>query len=226
MDVLNPKSHIPNLFTLCNLLSGCTGIVFVLEGRNLPAAYFVWVAAVFDFADGFAARMLKVNSPVGKELDSLADVVSFGALPAFVLYKLGQHLPFPLPYTALAVAAFSALRLAVFNTDSSQSDVFKGLPTPANALFITSLPLLPQTLLQWIEQPVPFVLLCVVSSLLLVSRIELFALKFKNFSWKGNEIRFTFIAFSVLLLALLKAIAIPIIILFYLVVSLFIRKSA
>lgn len=222
---LNFKSHIPNLLTLGNLLCGCTGIVFVLEERHIPAAYFVWLAAAFDFADGFVARMLKVISPVGKELDSLADVVSFGALPAFVLYKMAQHLTFPLPYLAFAVAAFSALRLAVFNIDTTQSDSFRGLPTPANALFITSLPLLPESIISWILQPVSFVALCLVSSFLLVSRIELFALKFKNFRWKDNALRFTFLAISVLLLAILQTSAIPVVILLYIVVSLFMRKA-
>jgi CDP-diacylglycerol--serine O-phosphatidyltransferase len=222
---VNIKAHIPNLLTLGNLLCGCTGIVFVLEDRSLPAAYFVWLAALFDFADGFAARLLKVNSPVGRELDSLADVVSFGVLPAFVLYKTGQHLPFPVPYVAFAVAAFSAMRLAVFNTDISQSDSFKGLPTPANALFITALPLLPESIISWIARPLPFVALCIASSLLLVSRLELLALKFKNFSWKDNALRFTFLAISVLLLGILQTSAIPIVIMLYIVVSLFMRKS-
>lgn len=223
---MNIKAHIPNLLTLGNLLCGCTGIVFVLEERSMPAAYFVWLAAAFDFADGFAARLLKVNSPVGKELDSLADVVSFGVLPAFVLYKMGQHLSFPLPYIPFAVAAFSALRLAIFNIDTTQSDSFRGLPTPANALFLTSLPLLPESIVSWIAQPVPFAVLCSISSLLLVSRIELFALKFKNFTWKGNALKFTFLGVSVLLLVTLKTSAIPVIVMLYIVVSLFIRKPA
>ncbi|MCS6973547.1 MAG: CDP-diacylglycerol--serine O-phosphatidyltransferase [Cyclobacteriaceae bacterium] len=219
------KSHIPNLLTLCNLLCGCAGIVFVLENRTIPAAYFVWLAALFDFADGFAARLLKVSSPIGKELDSLADVISFGVLPSVAFYKMGYPLPAPLPYTAFMIAAFSAIRLAVFNIDTSQSDSFKGLPTPANALFITSLPLLPSGITGWLSQAFPFVLICILSSVLLVSRIELFALKFKNFSWKENRIRFTFLALSVLLLAVLKISAIPLIILLYIVVSLIVHKS-
>jgi CDP-diacylglycerol--serine O-phosphatidyltransferase len=217
--------HIPNLLTLCNLLCGCTGIVFVLEGRPAPAAWFVWAAAGFDFADGFAARWLKVTSPIGKELDSLADVVSFGVLPALALYKWGQLLPFPVPYVAFSIAAFSALRLAVFNVDTSQTQSFRGLPTPANALFVTSLPLLPPTWTAWLHMPALFIALCAVSSALLVSRIELFALKFQKFSWQGNEVRFIFLAISVLLLVILKAQAIPFIILLYVVMSLFVRKG-
>ncbi len=218
------KAHIPNALTLCNLLCGCTGIVFVLENRPVPAAWFVWGAAFFDFTDGFAARWLKVSSPLGRELDSLADVVSFGLLPSFVLYKMGQPLPFPVAYFAFSVAAFSALRLAIFNIDSSQTDSFKGMPTPANALFITSLPLLPATWIAWMGNWALFMLLCMASSALLVSRIELFALKFKKFRWQGNELRFTFLAISVLLIALLNFRAIPFIIMLYLLMSLFIRK--
>src|SRR5690242_19132741 len=137
--------HLPNFLTCCNLICGCFGIVCLLENRNIPAAYFVWTAGVFDFFDGFTARMLKVSSPIGKELDSLADVVSFGVLPALVMYKLiGDHTANEwLPYAAFMIAAFSALRLAIFNVDETQTDSFKGLNTPANSLFITSLPLLP-----------------------------------------------------------------------------------
>ncbi len=201
------------------------GIVFVLEDRTVPAAWFVWIAALFDFADGLTARLLKLGSPIGKELDSLADVVSFGVLPAVVLYKIGQHLPFPVAYFSFAVAAFSALRLAVFNTDDSQTDSFRGLPTPANALFITALPLLPPTWLSWINHVPLFMALCAASSAVLVSRLQLFALKFKNFTWKDNKIRFTFLAISVLLLAGMRVRAIPFIILLYLLLSLVWKRA-
>src|SRR5689334_16277726 len=109
--------HIPNFLTCCNLLCGCLGVVFVLEGRDVPAAYFVWIACVFDFFDGFAARILKVSSPIGKELDSLADMVSFGLLPSLVVYKMlsESNAPDYVPYVAFSIAVFSALRLAIFN---------------------------------------------------------------------------------------------------------------
>lgn len=216
------KKHLPNFLTSCNLMCGCLGIVFVLEERGVPAAYLVWLACVFDFFDGFAARMLKVHSPVGKELDSLADVISFGVLPALVMYKMigASSSSVILPYAAFMIAVFSALRLAIFNVDETQSDSFKGLNTPANTLFITSLPLLSDDVGGWLYQPVILVAITFIFSLLLVSRIEIFALKFKNFSWQENKLRFTFLLLSVLLLVSLQILAIPLIIILYIVLSL------
>jgi CDP-diacylglycerol---serine O-phosphatidyltransferase len=214
--------HLPNFLTCCNLLSGCFGIVFLLENRGIPAAYFVWAACIFDFLDGFVARMLKVSSPIGKELDSLADVVSFGVLPAMVMYKLiaSSSSMESLPYLGFTIAAFSALRLAIFNVDTRQSDSFIGLNTPANTLFITSLPLLPSQVGSWLYQDWLLIMITMVFSLLLVSPIEIFALKFKNFSWSDNKLRFTFLLLSVLLIVILKISAIPVIILLYIALSL------
>jgi CDP-diacylglycerol--serine O-phosphatidyltransferase len=221
----NMKKHIPNFLTCCNLLSGCFGIVFLLESRDLSstytAAYFVWISCVFDFFDGFAARFLKVSSPIGKELDSLADMVSFGLLPSMVMYKMLQastaH-PY-IPYIAFLIAVFSALRLAIFNVDETQRDSFKGLNTPATTIFISSLPLLVGQTGDWLYQTTTLVIITVVFSLLLVSRIEIFALKFKNFSWRDNKLRFTFLLLSVLLLATLQFVAIPLIIILYVTLS-------
>lgn len=217
--------HLPNFLTCCNLICGCFGIVFLLEERSIPAAYFVWAACVFDFLDGFVARMLKVSSPIGKELDSLADVVSFGVLPAMVMYRLiaANSSMESLPYLAFMIAAFSALRLAIFNLDTRQSDSFIGLNTPANTLFITSLPLLPAGVTEWLFQDWLLALITVVFSLLLVSPIEIFALKFKNFTWRDNKIRFTFLLLSVLLIVFFKVSAIPLIILLYIAMSLLSR---
>ena len=214
--------HLPNFLTCCNLICGCFGIIFLLEDRSVPAAYFVWAAGIFDFFDGFAARWLKVSSPIGKELDSLADVVSFGVLPALVMYKLiGANTTMEsLPYLGLTIAAFSALRLAIFNVDTRQTDSFIGLNTPANTIFITSLPLLPATITAWLFQDWLLVTITMVFSLLLVSPIEFFAFKFKNFNWKENQMRFTFLLVSVLLLIVLKTTAIPLIILLYIGLSL------
>jgi CDP-diacylglycerol--serine O-phosphatidyltransferase len=226
--------HIPNFLTCCNLLAGVAGILYMLESplwleqpfqisNILFPAYFVWVACVFDFVDGFAARALKVHSAIGKELDSLADVVSFGVLPALLMYKLievSSSYAY-LPYIGLSIAIFSALRLAKFNIDETQTDSFKGLPVPANALFITGLPLL--TRFSWSEiifTPVGLSLITVAFSLLLVSRIDLFALKFKDFTWKSNKLRFTFLLLAVLLLALFKFTAFPLIIILYILLSL------
>jgi CDP-diacylglycerol--serine O-phosphatidyltransferase len=217
--------HIPNFLTCCNLLCGCIGIVFVVNGNLNAAAYFVWIACVFDFFDGFAARMLKVSSPIGKELDSLADMVSFGLLPAMVMYRmlLESNAYEYLPYFAFSIAIFSALRLAIFNIDETQRDSFKGLPTPANALFITSLPLLTGNIALALFEAWILCVIVAVSSYLLVSGIPLFALKFKSFAWNENKIRFTFLILSVLLLAVLKIAAIPVIILLYIALSLGVR---
>jgi len=217
--------HLPNFLTCCNLVCGCLGVVFCLEGRPVPAAYFVWVAGAFDFFDGFAARKLHVSSPIGKELDSLADMVSFGLLPSLVMYKLiGSSTQLEwLPYIAFMIAVFSALRLAIFNVDETQSDSFKGLNTPSNTLFITSLPLISTQVGDWLYTPWMLVIITIVFSLLMVSRLEFFAFKFKNFSWADNKIRFTFLLVSVLLLAVLHLVAIPLIILLYIALSLAVR---
>lgn len=217
--------HLPNFLTCCNLVCGCLGVVFCLEGREVPAAYFVWVAGVFDFFDGFAARKLHVSSPIGKELDSLADMVSFGLLPSLVMYKLiGSSTQLEwLPYIAFMIAVFSALRLAIFNVDETQTDSFKGLNTPSNTLFITSLPLISAQVGGWLYTPWMLVIITVVFSLLMVSRLEFFAFKFKNFSWADNKVRFTFLLVSVLLLAVLHLVAIPLIILLYIALSLAVR---
>jgi CDP-diacylglycerol---serine O-phosphatidyltransferase len=213
--------HLPNFLTCCNLLCGCFGIVFLLEGRDIPAAYFVWAACVFDFFDGFVARLLKVSSPIGKELDSLADMVSFGLLPAIVMYDLlkGSEHQY-VPYIGFMIAVFSALRLAIFNVDETQRDSFKGLPTPANTIFITALPLAIGAGYGWINNEFILIAITVLFSLLLVSRIELFALKFKSFSWNDNQLRFIFLGLSLVLLFILKALALPIIIILYVLISL------
>jgi CDP-diacylglycerol--serine O-phosphatidyltransferase len=219
------KKHIPNFLTCCNLLCGCIGIVFALEGRALPAAYFVWISCGFDFLDGFAARILKVSSPIGKELDSLADMVSFGLLPSIVIYKMMgiADAPAYVPYVVFSIAAFSAIRLAIFNLDETQTDSFRGLPTPANALLLTSLPLLTGWVTTYLNNYIVLGSIALLSSYLLVSGIELFALKFKNFTWSDNKIRFTFLALSVLLLGVLHVAAIPVVILLYIALSLGVR---
>lgn len=214
--------HIPNFLTCCNLACGCLGIIGLIEQWSIPVAYFVWAAGLFDFFDGFAARLLKTSSPIGKELDSLADVVSFGVLPALFLYTtLTLESPFSyVPYVAILMAVCSALRLAIFNLDETQSDSFKGLPTPANAIFVTALPFLASPVYDFVFSPVVLLIITVVFSLLLVSRIELFALKFKTFTWKDNQVRFTFLLACVLLLVVFKLAALPLIILLYILLSL------
>lgn len=213
--------HIPNALTCANLVCGCLGIISLFTNKIEPA-YFIWAACVFDFFDGFAARLFKVSSPIGKELDSLADMVSFGVLPALAIYTwigastTSQYLPF----VAIFIAVCSALRLAKFNIDENQSESFIGVPTPANALFLTALPFLPEALRNVVFSPYALTSIAIVFALLLVAPLPLFALKFKNFGWSGNQLRFTFLVVSVLLLGLFQAGAIPFIILFYIGASL------
>ncbi|MCI0751612.1 MAG: CDP-diacylglycerol--serine O-phosphatidyltransferase [Flammeovirgaceae bacterium] len=218
--------HLPNLLTICNLLCGVFGIVHLLQANTIPAAYFIWAACIFDFLDGFVARVLKVQSPIGKELDSLADVVSFGVLPSLVMYVMLSHATdYPyVPYLAFSIAAFSAIRLAIFNTDETQHESFRGLPTPANALFISSIPLLTGTIASWILQEWVLVLIALLFSYLLVSPVELFALKFKKLQWKDNQVKFTFVLVSVLLIGIFRLSAIPLIILLYIITSLLFKK--
>jgi CDP-diacylglycerol--serine O-phosphatidyltransferase len=216
------KKHIPNALTCCNLICGCIGIIYCLENRTVPVAYLVWAAGVFDFFDGFAARWLKVTSPIGKELDSLADMVSFGLLPSLVMYKLigASSTNVYLPYIALLIAVCSALRLAIFNVDETQHDSFKGLNTPANTIFITALSFVTGTLGEFIQQDWVLVSITIIFSLLLVSRVNILAFKFKDFSWANNKLRFTFLGCAVLLLMLMGKPAIPFIILTYIAFSL------
>ncbi len=215
------KNNLPNFLTCCNLICGCFGIVFCLEGNSIPAAYFVWAAAIFDFFDGFVARILKVHSPIGKELDSLADMVSFGLLPSMVMYKMISQSTgiLWLPYLAFIIAIFSALRLAIFNVDETQRDSFKGLNTPANTLFITSLPLLNGQVGAWLYQDWLLITITIVFSLLMVSPVTFISFKFKTIKWSENRSRFTFLLLSVFLFIFFTISAVPLIILFYIVTS-------
>lgn len=219
------KKHIPNLLTLANLLSGCIGISFVAQGHIAWACYFVWIAAFFDFFDGFAARALKVASPIGKELDSLADMVTFGVLPAYMVFQWLLQLDHQtwLPYVAFLLAAFSALRLANFNIDERQSSGFIGVPTPAMALFFTGLPLLSieHSLFsdvlnnEWI-----LIGLVLAFSYLMVAEIAMIALKFKQFGWRENWEKYLVLIAAVVFILFFQISALPFIILFYIILSL------
>jgi CDP-diacylglycerol---serine O-phosphatidyltransferase len=218
---------IPNIFTCGNLLCGCVGIVCVFRGDSLLAGALIVLAAVFDFLDGFLARLLKQASPIGKELDSLADCVTFGVLPSTIIFNLiDKTIPdlngLWLSYFAYILAVFSALRLAKFNVDTRQSESFIGVPTPANALLVASVPFI----LRYNPELEPIIVnqkvllgYVVVMSFLLVSEIPLFALKFKSFAWSNNRIQYIFIVASVLLLVLLKFAAVPVIIFLYILLS-------
>ena len=217
-------AQVPNLLTLCNLLSGVLGIIWVLEGQVVYGAYFVLISASFDFFDGFAARLLKVQSSLGKELDSLADVVSFGVLPGILLYALTKaHTEYLwLPYFTLVVPLLSAYRLAKFNLDTRQTDRFIGLPTPANALFLSTLPYLVlqwPSLATWIYSPAVLIGIAWIFSLMLVAELPLIALKFKDFTFAGNKFRYFLLLFSTASFAVFQLAGIPLIILAYLVLS-------
>lgn len=217
-------AQVPNLLTLCNLLSGVLGIIWVLEGQVVYGAYFVLISAGFDFFDGFAARLLKVQSSLGKELDSLADVVSFGVLPGILLYALTKaHTEYLwLPYFTLVVPLLSAYRLAKFNLDTRQTDRFIGLPTPANALFLSTLPYLVlqwPSLATWIYSPAVLIGIAWIFSLMLVAELPLIALKFKDFTFAGNKFRYFLLLFSTASFAVFQLAGIPLIILAYLVLS-------
>jgi CDP-diacylglycerol--serine O-phosphatidyltransferase len=223
---LNIKKYIPNIITLGNLLCGCFAIIKTFEGNLVLAAYLVGIALILDFFDGFAARMLHVSSPVGKDLDSLADMVTFGVVPGFIMLRLiavsTTHAC--LPYCALIIPVFSCIRLAKFNNDTRQSDAFIGLPTPANAMFICAIPLIyhlngPSSYQQFHENPFVLCLVSCVLSLLLVAPLTLIALKFKNFSWANNKMRFILIGLSGVMLVCFQFVAIPLVIILYILLS-------
>ncbi|OHX65542.1 CDP-diacylglycerol--serine O-phosphatidyltransferase [Flammeovirga pacifica] len=225
------KKHIPNAITCGNLISGCIGISFCFEGNLVNGALMILIGAGFDFFDGFAARMLKVSSPVGKELDSLADMVTFGVLPSVIMYHLLMYtdVHFYLPYLAFLLAAFSAIRLANFNVDERQSDGFIGVPTPATAIIIGSLPLI----MQWYPQYDAYVSnvyvlvgLTLVLSYLMNAEIPLVSLKFKNFGWTGNEARYILILSSIVLLAIFRVAALPLVVLMQILVSIVFRSKS
>jgi CDP-diacylglycerol--serine O-phosphatidyltransferase len=208
------KKHIPNIITCCNLICGCIAIIYALRFNPQMALLFIILGAVFDFFDGMSARLLGVSSEIGKELDSLADDVTFGVAPASMIFAELSVLEYPsflidnamwlvslMPYMAYLVAAFSAIRLAKFNLDTRQTTSFIGLPTPANALFWGSLivgfsPLFEHH--QWFTVLVFAGIF--ISCWLLVAEIPMFALKFKHWSFRGNELKYGFILFSAIIL--------------------------
>ena len=217
------RKHIPNTITCLSLLSGCVASVMALHGNLLSALIWIIIAAVFDFCDGFAARLLKAYSPMGKELDSLSDMVSFGFAPGMVVYWLlgeaSTALPFGslntyIPYLAFVIPTFSGLRLAKFNIDERQTTSFIGLPVPAHALFWAS-----------VGYSVLPVILAFITSLLLVSEIPMFSLKVKSLAWKGNELRYILIACAIIFVALWGFLGISGTILLYIVLSIFNKKG-
>ena len=221
------KKHIPNSITCLNLISGCIATYWALYGAWDTALMFIIIGAVFDFFDGMSARLLGVSSPIGKELDSLADDITFGLAPSAIIFdflKTGvQHLPWHyLAYAAFIMAAFSALRLAKFNLDERQAMGFIGLPTPANALLWGALIAGSGDWL--LSSPIYYYAVFIgmlVSCWLLVSEIPMFALKFKTWGWKGNEIKYIFLVTCIPMLILLGISGLAAIIAWYVMLSLF-----
>ena len=221
------RKHLPNLFTLLNLASGSIGAIIALRGNLLYGALCIRLGACFDFLDGFAARVLRLPSPFGKQLDSLADLVTFGFLPTVIMYSLiewqttSQHLP----YIALLITIFSALRLAQFNIDTRQNTNFLGLPTPANAIFISTLPfIITADKHPWLTTVLahPYTLsgLSVVSAWLLIANIPFIALKFTNYTWQANRIKYLLLLAAILLIAIFRTEGIALGFLLYVLVSL------
>jgi CDP-diacylglycerol---serine O-phosphatidyltransferase len=231
--------HIPNLITSLNLIAGFAGIILAAKGDIVSASWLIAAAMIFDFLDGFSARLLKAYSDIGKELDSLADVVSFGVAPAVIIFHFlssaispdamilisedpGKFLLMLLP-AVMPVCA--ALRLAVFNLDPSQSTNFRGLPTPANALALITLVFAVNFsesgfLQAIVNSPAWLIAYTFVLSLLMVSRIPLFSLKIGHFGWKGNEGRYLLVIFLLVALLLLGLTALPLVIPLYIIASL------
>lgn len=242
------KRHIPNIVTLLNLFCGSVAVIFAVYNNFVAAAIFVFFGIFFDFFDGLLARKLNVQSPLGVQLDSLADMVTSGLVPGIIMFKLlSLSVDTPLffnattewnsnfewqefgdawiPLLGLLITLASAYRLAKFNIDEDQQSYFKGLPTPANALLIISFPLIMEfqnsdlmnsTILnKWF-----LIAITLMSCYLLNSKIKLFALKFKNYGFKDNAVRYIFIILTIILLVLLHFAAIPIIILMYVILSL------
>ena len=217
------KKHIPNTITCLNLISGCIATYWAFQGSFKLALLFIVIGAVFDFFDGMTARLLHVSSPIGKELDSLADCITFGFAPSAIVFTFlcSFHVhSYLIPFVAFAMAAFSALRLAKFNLDERQTMGFIGLPTPANALFWGSLIAGASDWIATLPHAYWLLLLGVfVSSYLLVSEIPMFALKFKTWGWKDNEVKYVFLVTCIPLLLLMNISGLAVIIAWYVLLS-------
>lgn len=227
--------HIPNTLTCLNLFSGCIACVMAFEARYEAALGFIILSAAFDFFDGTMARMLNAHSAIGKDLDSLADDISFGVAPSLIVFSLFKEMNYPeamasmasyFPYLAFLPAVFSALRLAKFNNDTRQTSSFVGLPVPANALFWASLAAGGHS---WLTSDslysICLSLLVGLFSWLLVSEIPMFSLKFKNLSWKDNKVSFVFLIACIPLLLFMGVCSFSVIIVWYILLSLVTKKS-
>jgi CDP-diacylglycerol--serine O-phosphatidyltransferase len=218
------KKNIPNTITCCNRISGCIATYWAFQGEYQLALLFIIIGAVFDFFDGMSARLLHVSSPIGKELDSLADDITFGFAPSAIVFEYLKSETELLPFVVFVMAAFSALRLAKFNLDERQALGFIGLPTPANALLWGSLIVGAGDWMKsapFVSSNLSLVILAgvAVSCWLLIAEIPMFALKFKTWGWKGNEIKYIFLITCIPLLLLLGVSGLAAIIAWYIILS-------
>lgn len=231
------KQHIPNAITCGNLVSGCMSLLFLALGMPVKASVMIFVASIFDFFDGFAARLLHAHSPIGADLDSLSDVVSFGVAPGFIMYWLmNQAFDLPpvvrlgialLPCAAFLLPVFSAVRLARFNIDDTQKTSFRGIPAPAMAVFIASLPLALSQVGHLKDGVISFWVclgITLIFSFMMVCNLRFFSFKMKSAKWKGNEVRWIFLIVAIAGFAVFRYVALPFIMMFYILLSVFFGK--
>jgi len=231
------KNNLANAITLGNLFSGCVGAVHLISGDYKITAVCIILSLVLDFFDGFVARALKANSNLGTQLDSLADMVSFGLIPGLTMFKmlepfgnelLGMQLPFEIKYFGFLITLFSCLRLAIFNLDEDQKYYFKGLNTPSNTIFIFGLFFANKELGSFglvFENNIYLVILTVISSWLLISPIKMIAMKFKSMKLQDNYPKLALLIGAILILILFKTVGIPLVILYYILISLIFQKQ-
>lgn len=231
------KQHIPNAITCGNLVSGCLSILFVACNRPVMAALMIFMAGLFDFLDGFAARLLHAHSPIGADLDSLSDVVSFGVAPGFIMYWLMTRAQHPeitwlgldlLPCLAFLLPVFSAIRLAKFNIDNTQTTTFRGIPAPGMAIFMASLPLMFGQVKHLTDGSLgywPCLGIVLIFSFMMVCNLRFFSFKMKSAKWKGNEVRWIFLIIAVAGFAIFKFVALPFIMVVYILLSVFFGKK-
>lgn len=231
------RNNLANTFTLANLFSGSIGVIHLLDGDYKTAGLCIILSLILDFFDGFVARALKSNSNLGVQLDSLADMVSFGLLPGLAMYKmlqpfgtefLGLQMPFEIKYLGLLITVFSCLRLAIFNIDEDQKYYFKGLNTPSNTILIFGLYYVLNEVGSYSflrATPLFMVLLTLLSSWLLVSPIKMISMKFKSMTVRDNIPKIALLAGGIIILLLFKTVGIPIVIVYYILVSLVFQKQ-
>ena len=231
------KQHIPNTITCGNLVSGCLSILFLTQNMPVKAALMVFVAGLFDFLDGFVARLLHAQSPIGADLDSLSDVVSFGVAPGFIMCWLMGHAQHPeisllgldlMPCLAFLLPVFSAIRLAKFNNDATQKTTFRGLPTPGMAIFIAALPLALGQQHHLIDGALGYwacLGITLVFSFIMVSRLRFFSFKMKSAKWKGNEVQWIFLFVAVISFVIFRWVALPFTMMLYILMSVFFAQK-